>query len=104
MSRKRVFIYVSQSYLIKACNNFQYYFHRGIGSQIRYDRAPKDIMHTDDISRRTRFVDKTDRRTDLMNPIYEVGRVISQLLFSLAMLCFGLILDIRCIFVVFFIG
>jgi hypothetical protein len=41
-------------------------------SRVRYDREPKDILHVDDISHRTRYVDKTERRTDLMNPIYQV--------------------------------
>ena len=39
----------------------------------RFDREPKDIMQVDDISRRSRYVDKTDRMTDPMNPVYQVN-------------------------------
>lgn len=45
--------------------------------RVRYEREPKDILHVDDISRRTRYVDKTERRTDLMNPIYQVNGMVS---------------------------
>lgn len=49
---------------------------------MRFEREPKEIMRVDDISKRSRYVDKTDRKTDLMNPVYQVGLLGITLVFG----------------------